>query len=641
MAQQIVLFKIELCPEVKKIYQNHFICRPYLPDPIEMVEIMGIPADEDDPKFRNESAFETSKADGFADDNSTGTLFEYGSLLALKNILSDFESISGLKCNTEKTALMQIGRIDPVPEDIAGLGFLITDKIHILGMDIDANISDLDGNFDRTVINLKKSVDYWKRYNLTLPGRINVIKSLLFSQILYLGSFLMPSADKLKTMQKTLDDFAIGNMNLARDRVTLPVSMGGLGLFCVEKFLVSQQAKWVFKAYTSSRDNWRYMLRCLSNGNVLSVHPDLIMKNANPVLYGISNSYSQFRTALDTNNSNFLNAFIIGNPLFFRGPRDKHTLNLSYLMLPEAGNCAITKLTAREFFNVNGIKTRLELLIDSGIDIPLEGYVRLARCLNHYANRLRPNARNNGSALCVKTDFLSLKNPGKKIRATLVKKKRKTFKLEDQTGVKKYLEITGGTFPGESPLEKILTLWNCLGLSNRIRTFLFRFFNNTLGINTRLSHFVPGHSRGCTFCRINNVELIPDETFKHIFMDCPTVRAWHTHFLDYYFPANYLRDDQDRTEFFFLGRVHEPYQDNHFIILCIFIFQYTIWEARIKKRIPSFNSLRFSFKELCYLLLRSNSLARKSKTKINYAMFRNLLDDGGQADGPVPGHGPE
>jgi hypothetical protein len=262
------------------------------------------------------------------------------------------------------------------------------------------------------VVNLKKSVDYWKRYNLTLPGRINVIKSLLFSQILYLGSFLMPSADKLKSMQKTLDEFAVGNMNLARDQVTLPVAMGGLGLFCIEKFLVSQQAKWVFKAYNSSRDNWRYMLRCLSNGNVLSVHPDLIKKDANPVLHGISSSYSQFRVALDSSNSNFLNAFLIGNPIFFRGPREKSTLNLSYLMLPEAGDCTITRLTAREFFNVNGIKTRLELLIDSGLDIPLEGYLRLARCLNHYANRLRPNARNNGSALCVKKDFLSLKKSG-------------------------------------------------------------------------------------------------------------------------------------------------------------------------------------------------------------------------------------
>ncbi len=156
MAQQIVLFKIELCTDVKKIYQNHFISCPYLPDPIETVAITAVPADEDDPKFRNESAFETSKADGFADDNSTGTLFEYGSLLTLKNILSDFEGISGLKCNTEKTALMQIGRIGPVPDKIAGLGFLITDKIHILGMDIDANIAELDVNFEKTVVNLKK-----------------------------------------------------------------------------------------------------------------------------------------------------------------------------------------------------------------------------------------------------------------------------------------------------------------------------------------------------------------------------------------------------------------------------------------------------------------------------------------------------
>jgi hypothetical protein len=87
MAQQIIIFKIELCPEVKKIYQNHFIARPYLPDPVVAQEITGLAADEDDPKYRNESAFETSKADGFADDNSTGTLFEYDWLLALKNIL--------------------------------------------------------------------------------------------------------------------------------------------------------------------------------------------------------------------------------------------------------------------------------------------------------------------------------------------------------------------------------------------------------------------------------------------------------------------------------------------------------------------------------------------------------------------------
>jgi hypothetical protein len=169
----------------------------------------------------------------------------------------------------------------------------------------------------------------------------------------------MPNPEKIRSMQKILDDFALGNMNFARDFITLPISMGGLGLFDIEKFLISQQAKWIFKAHYSSRDNWRYMLRCIFNGNVLSACPDLIKKESNPVLYGISNSYSQFRISLDSLNCNFLNAFIIGNPIFFRGPGDKAKLNLSYLHLPEAGDCAITRMTAREFFNVNGVKTRL------------------------------------------------------------------------------------------------------------------------------------------------------------------------------------------------------------------------------------------------------------------------------------------
>jgi hypothetical protein len=535
---------------------------------------------------------------------------------------------------------MQIGNIGPVPNEIANLGFLITDRIHILGMDIDAELADLDSIYSKTVLNLKNCVNYWKRYNLTLPGRINVIKSLLFSQILYLGSFLMPGPEKIKNMQKILDEFAIGKMNYGRDRVTLPTNMGGMGLFCVEKFLISQQSKWIFKAHVSSRDNWRYKLRVLCNGNVLSASPALICKDANPILHGISASFAKFKISLDSTNSNFLNAYILGNPLFFRGPGDKSTLNLSYLLLPEAGDCRISGITAREFFNVNGIKTRLELLIDSGLDIPLEGYVRLVRCLNHYVNRLRLNARNDGSNLSILRDFIPLKNPGKKIRLALAKKRRKQFKLEDQASIKKYLEVTGTVYPGESVLEKLVTLWNCNDILNRIRTFLFRYVNNTLGLNTRLSHFVPGNSRGCVFCAINGTVPLPDETFKHIFLDCPVVFNWHENFISNYLPPGFVRNMQDRNDLFFLGRVHEPFADNYFVTICIFIFQYTIWDARLRKKIPSFNTLNILFKETVRSLLRTNSLAKKSKQKANFLMFRNL-EDGDRPEGPVPGHGPE
>jgi hypothetical protein len=643
MAQQIVLFKIELCPEVRGVYLNHFISRPYLPAPVADTAVLPLPADEDDRRFRNESAFETSKTDGFADDNSTGTLFEFNSLNNLKIILNDFADISGLKCNTEKTSLMQIGPPIPVPADISELGFQFADKIHILGMDIDKDIVELDENFTKTIANLKKCVDYWKRYNLTLTGRINVIKSLLFSQILYLGSFLMPSQEKIRTMQKILDDFAVGSMNYARGRITMPVEMGGLGLFDIEKFLISQQVGWIFKAHKSSRDNWRYKLRSLCNGNVLIASPVIIKKSANPILYGLSCSYARFRTGHDSLNNNFQAAFIMNNPIFFRGPRDKLTLTSTYLGLPETGNSIINSLTAKDFFNVQGLKSRLELLIDFRLDISLDGYAALARCLNHYVNRMRPNTRNNGSCTTVTTDFLPLKKPGKKIRTSLVKKTRKAFKVEDQQFCKTFLNVTVTFFPGEDIYSKRISFWNSTGILNRIRTFAFKFYNNLLGINTRLSHFVPNQQRGCTFCLISNNfnGNIPDETFSHVFYECDTVRDWHNRFSLKYLPENYFRNDQERRNFFFLGIVHGTDTDNYFIFAAVLLFQYCIWEARLKKKIHSYNTLELLFREIIYSFLRTNSLARKSKAKSNFKLCRTLCNGEYERDGqPVPGPPP-
>jgi hypothetical protein len=90
MGQQILIFKIELCPAIKSVYQHHFISRPFLPLAIEHHFEEPPPRDSNDEKYRNESSFETSKCDGFADDNTTGTVCEYESLNALKTVLEDF-----------------------------------------------------------------------------------------------------------------------------------------------------------------------------------------------------------------------------------------------------------------------------------------------------------------------------------------------------------------------------------------------------------------------------------------------------------------------------------------------------------------------------------------------------------------------
>jgi hypothetical protein len=293
MGQQILLFKIELCPEIRSLYQNHFITRP-----LKLPEIANVfeppPANDiSDPKFRNECGFETSKCDGFADDNTAGTIFEFESLRTLKMVLEDFALFSGLRCNSEKTVLMQVGRKLDVSYEIKSLGFTLADSIHILGMDIDSELELLDNNFDRTLDSLKKSIDFWKRFHLTLPGRINVIKSLLISQVIYLGSFLMPSTVKFKKIQDLLDKFALGKMNFAVNRISLPCDQRGLGLFDLENFLMAQQAGWILKAKKSSRDNWRAKLRNLCYNNILCAGPSLISKQVNPILHTLSSSFER------------------------------------------------------------------------------------------------------------------------------------------------------------------------------------------------------------------------------------------------------------------------------------------------------------------------------------------------------------
>jgi hypothetical protein len=621
MGQQILIFKIELCPEIKSVYQHHFISRPYIPFAIAHQFEDPTPADTNDQKFRNECSFETNKCDGFADDNTTGTLCEFESLRNLKTILEQFAAFSGLKCNSEKTVLMQVGRKVVLDENILSLGFNISDNIHILGMTIDSELESLDENFEKTLSGLKKSVEFWERYYLTLPGRINIIKCLLLSQITYIGSILMPSPAKLSLMQTTLDNYAVKKLNFSKQKVPVPVEQCGLGLFNIQNFLSAQQAGWVLKARLSSRDNWRAKLRALSYGNVLCSGPEIISQNTNPLLYGIAVGYEKTRMSHNNLHCNFTRAIVINNKLFFRGPGDKRVLDFTYLELDENSQNPISSMEARDFFNVNGLKTRIELNVVHGTNLSINGYSRLATCLNHYVRRLRPRIANNGSARTFNEEFIALKKPGKKLRLSLSKKAKNEFDLSKAKPVIKFLEITNLTFTDLENISRCISAWNVNGIPNRIKTFLFKFFNNILGLNTRLSHFVVGQPRGCNFCNGTTVP-VPDETFIHLFLECPTTFDWHNSFLSKYLPNIRLVDVRERAELFFFGKLPNMIHSNSFLIMAVLVFQYCVWEEKLRKKKPSFMTIDNNYCEIIFSLAKTNGKIFKAAEKLNLPLCR-------------------
>jgi hypothetical protein len=586
--------------------------------------IMAAISDEEDLPFRNESKKETDKAEGFADDTTGLTIFEYESLSTIKKILIEFGNFSGLQCNVDKTVLMQIGSIRQPSQEILDLGFTLVDKIKILGMEIDQSLLNLNENFENIHVCIKKIISYWKRYNLTLPGRINIAKSLLVSLINYLGCFIMPHGNTLNGIQKSIDDFIIDKLRVARNRLYLPVDAGGLGCFKLDEFLTAQQCVWVIRAARSGRDNWRVNLRILSYGNAIGFSWRNVDPNENPILYGLGKAWEKLRVNHDGSNENYRYATVLFNPMIFQGPGNKNTLTPAIL---EADSdfllCSkIAVLTVDECYGQYGFISRAEFRIQLGIDLTLTGYANLGRAVNHFVNRLTVNRLNDGSASTLFSN-IQLKKPGEKIRNMLVKRRKKPFDISSMQTCKKFFEITGILYVGNDLFAKNLSIWNTAGFSNRQKMFLFKFYNNILGLNVRTSHFVPNGTRICFFCSKNPVPQQNDETFLHLFYSCDTTKNWHQNFIRKCLPELPAMTAQEEKSLWFLGYTNDRFSLT--VLFSILTFQYCVWEAKLKKKTPSFNSIYIQFIEHIKQTAIFNSVFRDDISKNNYTLCRTLL----------------
>jgi hypothetical protein len=72
---------------------------------------------------------------------------------------------------------------------------------------------------------------------------------------------------------------------------------------------------------------------------------------------------------------------------------------MAYLELDESGFQKLACTRFEEFFNNEGIMTRVEMRVILGIDLSITGYADLCKSLNLYVNRIRVNQMNNGTSV--------------------------------------------------------------------------------------------------------------------------------------------------------------------------------------------------------------------------------------------------
>jgi hypothetical protein len=147
---------------------------------------------------------------------------------------------------------------------------------------------------------------------------------------------------------------------------------------------------------------------------------------------------------------------------------------------------------------------------------------------------------NNGTSLEIKDYFKTFKKGSRGLRKIISNKKR--VQIENLQSVKTFVNLTGAGTATPSQLTLLFSMWGNTNFTNRFREFAFKFSNNSLGINTRVSHFIENVARACTFCSMTTPLPIPvpEETFLHLFYTCDSVKGIREKFF-----RKYLSDLDD------------------------------------------------------------------------------------------------
>ena len=125
----------------------------------------------------------------------------------LLKLLHNFENISGLEVNKHKTEAMWLGSWRNRSEKPFGFKWP-HNSIYALGVHFSYDpvlANKLD--FEEKVYNLEQTLHSWKRRNLTLIGRINIVKTLVLAKLIYSTSLLTTSKPLIDSINKIIFRF--------------------------------------------------------------------------------------------------------------------------------------------------------------------------------------------------------------------------------------------------------------------------------------------------------------------------------------------------------------------------------------------------------------------------------------------------
>ena len=211
-------------------------------------DIQGIPVDNEEIKL------------GLFADDLTGFVRNNYSLKKFLEVVERFGKCSGLKVNEEKTEILLLGNCaqTTVFNCKSQSDTVFKKSVKILGVHFtyDKQLK-RKLNFEELINTMKQKLRIWRWRDLTIIGRIQIVKTFIIPIFLYRASSLCFDKDFLKNLNTIIYDFIWkGKDKVKRSAIINDIENGGLKaphletiietqkILCCKKFINDQAASW-------------------------------------------------------------------------------------------------------------------------------------------------------------------------------------------------------------------------------------------------------------------------------------------------------------------------------------------------------------------------------------------------------------
>jgi hypothetical protein len=260
----------------------------------------------------------------------------------------------------------------------------------------------------------------------------------------------------------------------------------------------------------------------------------------------------------------------------------------------------------------------------TGLNFSNNAYLNLVTAANFAKTKYANKQESNGTCLPLLLFLQRIKKGSKKFRIRLCDEKNGDG-IEKMQVVTTFFRLIDNPVPAANELSILYGSWNFSFFENRLRSFCFKFYNNSLGVGARIAarYRTVGQmvNDRCTFCLKAGAAIPAREDFIHVFYDCPYIQNTVRTITDELFPES--NDVNTRRRMYMAGIVtNVPVVDSFLYKLTSIILNFNQWEFKIKKKIPSIATVRLEFFYMFNNVLSNNGNLRELATHSNISPCR-------------------